>query len=133
LAAAFLRRASLALCAALLCPPAVQAGGHLSHDPAVAHARGLIHSGEHRAALNILRPLSTDIERADITDIRFLIGIAAITAAVNIDAADEQETETKDALLSEAVAALRAILIAIQRAMALEHRRGRGAQRIRRA
>lgn len=99
------------LCAAHLCPPAVQAGGHLSHDPAVAHARALIHGGEHRAALEILRPLSTDIDRADITDIRFLIGIAAITAAVNIDAADEQETETKDALLSEAIAALRAILI----------------------
>lgn len=86
----------------------MQAGGHLSQDPAVVQARALIHGGEHHAALEILRPLAAEPDRADITDIRFLIGIAAITAA--IDAADEQ-AETKEALLAEAVAALRAILI----------------------
>jgi len=101
------------LCAAVsLCPPAVQAGGHLSHDPAVAHARALIHGGEHHAALNILRPLSANDDRADITDIRFLIGIAALTLAARIDdTASEQDADDKDALLAEAVAALRAILI----------------------
>lgn len=109
MAAAFLRRALPALCAALLCPPAAQAGGHLSQDPAVVQARALIHRGEHHAALEILRPLSADTGRADITDIRFLIGIAAITVAAQSDAADEQQA--KDALLAEAVAALRAILI----------------------
>jgi len=66
---AFLCRVWLALCAAaLLCPPA-SAGGHLSQDPAVTQARGLIHAGRHRAALDILRPLA-DPARADPTEIR---------------------------------------------------------------
>lgn len=109
--AAFLRRALLALCAALPCPPAAEAGGHLSQAPAVAHARALIHDGEYHAALVVLRPLVADPGRADITDIRFLIGIAAITAAAHIDTTDKQNADAKDALLRESIAALRAILI----------------------
>jgi len=76
----------------------------LSQDPAVAQARALIHGGRYHAALDILRAI-TDPGRADITDIRFLIGIAAI------DTADGREAGAKDALLVEAIAALRAILI----------------------
>ena len=94
-----------ALLAVALLSPAVFAadGSHLSQDPRVNQARRLIHAGRHHAALEILRPLA-DPARTDITDIRFLIGIAAITAARSGDA-------DKDALLGEAVAAFRAILI----------------------
>ena len=102
-----------ACCAvALLCTPAAAqpSRAHLSQDPAVNHARALLHAGRPHAALDILRPLATDPDpapaRADITDIRFLIGLSALAAA--------QRTRAKnprDGLLIEAIAALRAILV----------------------
>jgi len=100
-----LRRALLALCLAASPGLPLSADAHLSQDPAVTRARALLHNGQYHAALDILRAIA-DPSRADITDIRFLIGIAAITAA-----ADERNADDKEALLAEAVAALRAILI----------------------
>ncbi|WP_423906221.1 surface lipoprotein assembly modifier [Candidatus Spongiihabitans sp.] len=89
---------------ALFCP-LVHSDSHLSQDARVNQARTLIESGRHQAALKILRPL-TDPARADITDIRFLIGLSAIAVAVRTEDKDQKTT-----LLSEAIAALRAILI----------------------
>ena len=100
----FILRTLLAV--ALLCPAVFAAGGsHLSQDPQVNQARQLIHAERHHAALEILRPLA-DPARTDITDIRFLIGLSAIAAAGRAPGKDR-----KTALLDEAIAALRAILI----------------------
>ena len=84
---------------ALLCSSA-HSDSHLSQDARVNQARMLIESGRHQAALKMLRPLAA--ARADLTDIRFLIGLAAIAVA---------DKDPKTALLSEAIAALRAILV----------------------
>ena len=89
----------------LLCPVSVNATNHLSFDPQVMQARHLIQSRQPLDALAILRPLNRDA-RADITDIRFLIGLSAIAVTVRTEDKDQ-----KTALLSEAIAALRAILI----------------------
>ena len=78
---------------------------HLSSDPRVKHARALVERGRFDAALVVLRPLAPD--HPDQTDVRFLIGLAAIGAATRPDTDDEQRT----LLLAEAIAALRAILI----------------------
>ena len=85
---------------------------HLSGDPAVNRARALIQAGEHEAALSILRPLAATLAaagpgRADRTDIRFLTGLAAVRAAQR----PGRTEESRDALLDEAIAALRAILV----------------------
>ena len=97
---------ALFVLAALLSPPEIAAGhSHLSEDAQVNQARELIHGGRWHTALEILRPLA-DPAREDITDIRFLIGLSALAAA--------QQTENKtarNALLDEAIAALRAILV----------------------
>ena len=81
---------------------------HLSQDPLVNQARTLIGNEQHQAALDVLRPLlaaqSAD-KRADITDIRFLIGLSAIALA------NQSDNPAKTELLDEAIAALRAILI----------------------
>ena len=91
---------------ALLCPPVfAEVPAHLSQDPQVNRARGLIDRGHHRAALKILRPLA-DSARADSTDIRFLIGLAASASATQ-----SNDPEEKIARLDEAIAALHAILI----------------------
>ena len=81
---------------------------HLSQDPQVKQARTLIGNEQHQAALEVLRPLlaaqSAD-KRADITDIRFLVGLSAIAVA------SQSDNPAKTELLGEAIAALRAILI----------------------
>ena len=77
---------------------------HLSTDPQVRKARALIESGKPREALGLLRPIAPD--HPDSTDVRFLVAIAAIAACA--DAPTETE---RDALLGEAIAALRAILV----------------------
>lgn len=77
----------------------------MSQDPAVTQARALIHAGRHHAALDILRAIA-DPGRADITDIRFLTGLSAMAAGEQT--ADQNR---RSVLLTEAVAALRAILI----------------------
>ncbi len=77
---------------------------HLSSDPRVKAARAMVKSGRFIEALRILRPLAPD--HPDRTDVRFLIGLAAMEASAR--AATEAE---KNALLDEAVAALHAILV----------------------
>lgn len=77
---------------------------HLSQDEKVRYARGLIHNGLYYAALDVLRPL-VDPARPDIIDIRFLIGISAITVASSL-----HNEADKIALLNEAITALRDIL-----------------------
>ena len=104
------------LLGALLLGAALSAGAqersHLSADPEVNRARALIEAGSHEAALAILRPLAAALAavgagRADRTDIRFLTGLAAVRAAERPGRAEE----SRDALLDEAIAAFRAILV----------------------
>ncbi len=79
---------------------------HLSADPRVNQARELIHRGSFAAALDILRPLA-DQTRADMTDIRFLIGLAAVRLGERTGRSDAAQSE----LLDEAIAMFRAILV----------------------
>ena len=91
--------------AVLLCASfAVLGSSHLSSDPAVKTARVLVKTGRFDAALQILRPLAQ--EHPDQIDVLFLIGLAAVEASRRRDDEEEQK-----ALLDEAIAALRAILI----------------------
>ncbi len=100
-----------ALLLALLLPaagPAAQERPHLSDDPEANRARALIQAGEHEAALSILRPMAAGAAgRDDRADVLFLTGLAAMRAAERPGRTEER----RDALLDEAVAALRAILI----------------------
>ena len=77
---------------------------HLSTDPQVRDARALVESGRYEDALALLRPLGRD--RPDRVDVLFLTGLAAVEASGRAAA-----REARTALLEEAVAALRAILI----------------------
>ena len=83
---------------------AAQSGAHLSQDARVNAARALLHDGNPLPALDILRPLAKT-ERDDITDIRFLIALAAIRAATRL-----ADGAHRHAFLDEAIASLRAIL-----------------------
>ena len=78
---------------------------HLSSDPRVVDARALIESGRFSEALAVLRTLAPD--HPDRTDVLFLLGLAAIEASRRADTGEAERT----ALLDEAIAALRAILI----------------------
>ena len=66
----------------------------------------LVNKGRYTEALDILRPLAK--AHPDNTDVLFLTGLAAIEAARRLPAEKEKE---KIALLDEAIAALRAILV----------------------
>lgn len=83
--------------------PAAFADSHLSSDPRIKHARSLVEGGRFDEALSVLRPLAPD--HPDRTDVRFLIGLAAIGASGRT-----AREERKTVLLDEAIAALRAIL-----------------------
>ena len=76
---------------------------HLSQDPRVKGARALVESGRFDEALAILRPLAPD--HPDRTDVLFLVGLAAIGAS------ERAGTRDRAALLREAIAVLRTILI----------------------
>ena len=93
--------------AALLPASALSASGrsHLSSDPRVNDARALIENSRFSEALAVLRPLTPD--REDRTDVLFLVGLAAIGASQQAGAGEGERI----ALLDEAIAALRAILI----------------------
>ncbi len=95
------------LCVAALpdTPVCIAQRAHLSGDPQINQAREFIHSRRYQDALNILRPHANH-DRADITDIRFLIGLAAMRLAQSV-----REAPTRNDLLREAIIALRAILI----------------------
>ena len=82
---------------------------HLSRDPKVRAARGLIKQRRYFEALNILRPVAGESKgRADRTDVLFLTGLSAIEASRLLPPAGAKE---RTAFLDEAIAALRAILI----------------------
>ena len=78
---------------------------HLSSDPRVKTARRLIERDRFGEALAILRPLAPD--HPDQTDVRFLLGLAASRGSQT----SGLEEETRLALLVEAIAAFRSILI----------------------
>ncbi len=82
------------------------ADSHLSKDEEVNQARQHIKQAEFEQALIILRPKLADSSRKDITDIRFLFGLSALSVAeANVSA------EARDDLLDEAIAAFRQILL----------------------
>ena len=88
----------------LVCAPLTAAAdSHLSSNPSVAQARTFVLNDHFDAALEILRTL--DRNGPDRVDILFLTGLATMGAAE----AREDEDE-RDALLDEAIAALRTIL-----------------------
>ena len=78
---------------------------HLSSDPRVRTARALVHNNRFAAALEILRPLAPD--HPDQEDVRFLLGLAASRGSQEPSVGEE----TRVALLDEAIAAFRSILI----------------------
>ncbi len=79
---------------------------HLSSDPRVNTARALVQRNRFAEALKILRPLVVS-EHPDQTDVRFLLGLAAVRGSQTRGLNDEQ----REALLDEAIAAFRSILI----------------------
>ena len=86
-------------------PPAAPGRSHLSSDQRVNTARVLLKRNRFAEALEILRPLAPD--HPDQTDVRFLLGLAASRWSQESDVGDEQRL----ALLDEAIAAFRSILI----------------------
>ena len=78
---------------------------HLSSDPRLKTARALVERNRFAEALKILRPLAPD--HPDQTDVRFLLGLAASRGSQERGLEDEQRL----ALLDEAIAAFRSILI----------------------
>ena len=85
--------------------PASPGRSHLSSDPRVNTARVLVERNRFAEALQILRPLAPD--HPDQTDVRFLLGLAASRGSQT----SGLEEETRLALLNEAIAAFRSILI----------------------
>ena len=71
----------------------------------VSEAQALVRQGKFEEALKILRPLARD--NPDDKDVLFLIGLSATEASRQPDVAEAD----RDALLDEAIAALRAMLI----------------------
>ena len=83
---------------------------HLSRDPKVQAARGLLKQRRYFEALKLLRPIARESKgRADRTDVLFLTGLSSIEASRRLPPDREKE---KIALLDDAIAVLRAILIA---------------------
>ena len=80
-------------------------GPHLSSDPRVNTARALVQRNRFAEALEILLPLAKD--HPDQTDVRFLMGLAASRWSQEPSIGEE----TRVALLDEAIAAFRSILI----------------------
>ncbi len=85
--------------------PASPGQSHLSADPRVRTARILIGRNRFPEALEILRPLAPD--HPDQTDVHFLLGLGASRWSQAAELEDEQRV----ALLDEAIAAFRSILI----------------------
>ena len=84
---------------------AVPGRSHLSSDPRINTARALVERERFAEALAILRPLVQD--HPDPIDVRFLLGLAASRGSQTSGV----EEETQLALLDEAIAAFRSILI----------------------
>ena len=82
---------------------ALAARRHLSKDPRVQAARGLVKQRRYIEAFKILRPIArASGERADRTDVLFLYGLSAIEAARSLPPARRKE---RLALFDEAIAA----------------------------
>ena len=101
-----LRILAIAACLALT-PPAWGAGKEPPPPPAggVKEARALVMKGRFAEALVVLRPLARG--QAARSNARFLLGLAAIGASQARGVSEEK----RDALLDEAIAALRAMLV----------------------
>ena len=99
--------AAAAFAAAVLAAPVLRAAESvLPPDAGVAEARAaLFQRGRPAEALEVLRPLA--LRHPERTDIRFLFGLAAIGAARMPGVAEAD----REALLDEAIASLRAILV----------------------
>jgi len=78
---------------------------HLSSDSRVNTARVLVERNRFPEALKILRPLAPD--HPNQTDVRFLLGLAASRGSQDRGLTDEE----REALLDEAIASFRSILI----------------------
>ena len=88
---------------------AFAARSHLSKDPKVQAARGLLKQRRYIEAFKILHPIARESKgRADRTDVLFLFSLSAIEASRRLPPAKAKE---RTALLDAAIAALRAILI----------------------
>ena len=85
--------------------PASPGRSHLSSDRRVNLARALVERNRFAEALQILRPLAPD--HPDQTDVRFLLGLAAVRGSQDRGLTDEE----REALLDEAITAFRSILI----------------------
>ena len=83
-----------------------RADSHLSADPRVEKARALLNEGRYLGALSILVPYAKS--HPDRHDVQFLVGLASIEASRQLPADREKE---KTALLDEAIAVLRAMLV----------------------
>ncbi len=82
---------------------------HLSSDPKVRAARGLVKQRRYFEALKLLGPVARESKgRADRTDVLFLYGLSAIEASRRLPPAKAKE---RTALLDAAISALRAILV----------------------
>ena len=79
---------------------------HLSSDPRVRTARVLVERQRFSEALTILKPLALE-DRPDQTDVLFLLGLAASRGSQDPGLEDEERL----AMLDEAIAAFRSILI----------------------
>ena len=86
-------------------PEAATGRSHLSSDPRIRTARALLERNRFAEALEILRSLAPD--HPDQTDVGFLLGLAASRGSQARGLEDEQ----REALLDEAIAAFRSILI----------------------
>ncbi|MYA97374.1 MAG: DUF560 domain-containing protein [Nitrospinae bacterium] len=83
---------------------------HLSSDPKVQAARGLVKQRRYFEALKLLDPIVKESKgRADRTDVLFLYGLSAIEASRRLPPAKAKERTT---LLDAAISVLRTILIA---------------------
>ena len=100
--------ALLAALAVLLVPAITMAQtqdlSHLSDDPEVVHARLLVLNDRFDTALEVLRRI--ELSDSNRIDVLFLAGLATMGAAEERESAADRE-----ALLDEAIAALRAILV----------------------
>lgn len=82
---------------------------HLSSDPKVRAARGLVKQRRYFEALKLLGPIARESKgRADRTDVLFLYGLSAIEASRRLPPAKAKE---RTALLDAAISSLRVILI----------------------